>query len=72
MIGSVPHFIELTLTNGKTFHLPAGDADPAADLDQWAKRTKRDWIETVEGVWVNPEQIVSAMVVALPAAPTGP
>lgn len=66
----MPNFVELTLTNGTTFHLPASDEDPTAELDQWAKRTKRDWIETVERVWVNPEQIVSAMVVELPQLPT--
>ncbi len=67
----MPWYIELSLSNGGTLHLDADQTDPVGDLKRRAKRSASgDWIKTVEGAWVNQNQIVSAVVVDLPAAPT--
>jgi hypothetical protein len=71
MIDPMPWFIELSLSNGGTLHLDADPNDPVADLERQAKRATSKWVKSVEGAWVNPEQIVSAVVVELQAAPTG-
>jgi len=67
----MPWYIELSLSNGGTLHLDADQTDPVGDLKRRAKRSaSADWVKTVEGAWVNQNQIVSAVVVDLPAAPT--
>lgn len=71
MISTMPMFIELSLSNGGTLHLDAEENDPARALERWAKRAHPDkWVETIEGAWVNPEQVVSVAVVDLQAVPT--
>ena len=64
-------FIELSLSNGGTLHLDVDQKDPVADLERRAKKTASNWVKTVEGPWVNQDQIVSAVLVDLQAAPTG-
>lgn len=72
MIAPMPWFIELSLSNGGTLHLDTDQDDPVADLDRQAKGSKSgSWVKTVEGAWVNQDQIVSAGVVDLPATPPG-
>ena len=67
----MPMFIELSLSNAGTLHLDADENDPARVLERWAKHAHPDqWVETVEGAWVNLEQIVSVAVLDLQAAPT--
>lgn len=44
-------------------------AMPWTEIDRWATRAKTSWIETVEGVWVNPDFVVSARLVDLPTRP---
>jgi hypothetical protein len=72
MIASLPWLIELSLSNGGTLQLDADQEDPVADLERQAKRSKSaNWVMTVEGAWVNQDRIVSAVLVDLPATPTG-
>jgi hypothetical protein len=67
----MPMFIELSLANGGTLHLEVEESDPARMLERWTKRPNPvKWVETVEGAWVNADQIVSVAVVDLQAAPT--
>jgi hypothetical protein len=71
MISTMPMFIELSLSNGGTLHLDAEGNDPARVLERWAKRNHPDnWVETLEGAWVNPDQVVSVAMVDLQAVPT--
>lgn len=67
----MPTFIELRLTTGETRHVETRDSNAQNEIDRWAQRAKNSWIETVEGIWVNPDHIVAARLVELPAAPTG-
>ena len=65
------HFIEITLTTGAKFHVDTDGHNAAPAVERFARRSKREWVETVEGAWVNPDQIVSATIVDLASAPTG-
>jgi hypothetical protein len=68
----MPTFIELRLTTGEKRHVETGERNAQNEIDRWAQRGKHSWIETVEGIWVNPDHIVSARLVDLPDAPTDP
>jgi hypothetical protein len=68
----MPTFIELRLTTGEKHHVQTGASNAQSEIDRWAQRAKSSWIETVEGIWVNPDHIVSARLVELPRAPTQP
>jgi hypothetical protein len=46
-----------------------GESNAQTEIDRWAQRDKTSWIETVEGIWVNPEHIVEARLVELPSRP---
>jgi hypothetical protein len=65
----MPTFIELRLTTGEKRHVETAEGNERAEIDRWAQRDKTSWIETVEGIWVNPGHIVEARLVELPAAP---
>jgi hypothetical protein len=67
----MPTFIELLLTTGERRHVATGEANAQNEIERWAKRDKTSWIETVEGIWVNPGHIVAARLVELPSGPTG-
>jgi hypothetical protein len=71
MLAGMPMFIELRLTTGEKRHVETSDSNAQNEIDRWAKRAKTSWIETVEGIWVNPDHIVAARLVDLPSAPTG-
>jgi hypothetical protein len=71
-LGEMPTFIELRLTTGEKRHVETGESNAQNEIDRWAQRGKHSWIETVEGIWVNPDHIVSARLVDLPDAPTDP
>jgi kynureninase len=71
MLGRMPTYIELRLTTGERRHVATGESNARAEIDRWAQRDKTSWIETVEGIWVNPDHIVAARLVELPGAPTG-
>jgi hypothetical protein len=66
----MPTFIELRLTTGEKRHVEAAESNAQNEIDRWATRAKISWIETVEGVWVNPDYVVCARLVDLPRAPT--
>jgi hypothetical protein len=65
----VPTFIEVLLTTGEKRHVEAAAGNARTEIDRWATRAKTSWIETVEGVWVNPDFVVSARLVDLPTRP---
>ncbi len=67
----MPTFIELRLTTGERRHVETGASNAQNEIDRWAQRAKTSWIETVEGIWVNPDHIVEARLVELPTVPTG-
>ncbi len=71
MLGGMPMFIELRLTTGERHHVETGESNAQNEIDRWAQRAKSSWIETVEGVWVNPDHIVAARLVELTHVPTG-
>ena len=72
MMRPMPLFIELTLTSGKTFHVDTEGVNAEPAIKRFAQKAKSgDWIETVEGAWVNPDQIATATIIDLPSAPTG-
>ena len=66
----MPTFIELRLSSGEKRHVETSEANAKSEIDRWAKRDKTSWIETVEGIWVNPDHVVAARLVDLPSAPT--
>jgi len=49
--------------------LLAAAGNARTEIDRWATRAKTSWIETVEGIWVNPDFVVSARLVDLPTRP---
>ena len=63
-------FIEIRLSTGEKRHVEAAMSNARTEIDRWATRAKTSWIETVEGVWVNPDYVVAARLVDLPEAPT--
>ena len=69
MLGGMPTFIELRLSSGEKRHVETAETNAQNEIDRWAGRAKTSWIETVEGVWVNPDHIVAARLVDLPSAP---
>jgi hypothetical protein len=69
MLAAVPTFIELQLTSGARRHVATGESNAQNEIERWAQRDKTSWIETVEGIWVNPDHIVAARLVELPSAP---
>ena len=69
MLACMPTFIELRLTTGERRHVEASESNARTEIDRWAQRDKTSWIETVEGIWVNPGHIVEARLVVLSAAP---
>lgn len=62
-------FIELRLTTGEKRHVETGASNAQTEIDRWAQRAKTSWIETVEGIWVNPEHILEARLVELQGPP---
>ena len=67
----MPRFVEITLITGRTFHVDTEGVAANPAIKRFAQKAKSgDWIETVEGAWVNPDQIVSAMFGDLPSPPT--
>jgi hypothetical protein len=70
MLASMPTFIELRLTTGERRHVETGASNAQNEIDRWAVRTKSSWIETVEGVWVNPDHVVEARLVDLLSPPS--
>lgn len=67
----MPTFVEITLITGRTFHVDTEGVAANPAIKRFAQKAKSgDWIETVEGAWVNPDQIASAMFVDLPSPPT--
>ena len=58
MVGGMGTFIELRLTTGEKRHVETGESNAQTEIDRWAQREKTSWIETVEGIWVNPEHIL--------------
>ena len=62
--------IELRLTTGERRHVETDAANAQNEIGRWAQRAKTSWIETVEGVWVNPDHVVEARLVDLPLPPT--
>jgi len=50
-------------------HTYAAAGNARTEIDRWATRAKTSWIETVEGIWVNPDFVVSARLVDLPTRP---
>jgi hypothetical protein len=71
MLASMPTFIELRLTTGERRHVETGASNAQNEIDRWAVRAKSSWIETVEGVWVNPDHVVEARLVDIPAPTSG-
>jgi hypothetical protein len=71
VLGEMPTFIELRLTTGEKRHVETGESNAEHEIDRWARRGKNSWIETVEGIWVNPDHIVEARLVELPNGPAG-
>jgi hypothetical protein len=69
MLAAMPTFIELRLTTGERRHVETQESNAQNEIDRWAQRAKNSWIETVEGIWVNPDHIVAARLVDLPSAP---
>jgi hypothetical protein len=69
MVGGMGTFIELRLTTGETRHVETAQSNAQTEIDRWAQRDKTSWIETVEGIWVNPEHIVEARLVELASPP---
>ena len=69
MVGDMGTFIELRLTTGEKRHVETGRSNAQTEIDRWAQREKTSWIETVEGIWVNPEHILEARLVELPSPP---
>jgi hypothetical protein len=69
MVGDMGTFIELRLTTGEKRHVETGRSNAQTEIDRWAQREKTSWIETVEGIWVNPEHILEARLVELPNPP---
>jgi hypothetical protein len=65
----MPTFIELRLISGEKRHVATAENNAQDEIDRWAKRDKTSWIETVEGIWVNPDHVVAARLVELPSAP---
>ena len=65
----MPTFIEVLLTTGEKRHVEAAAGNARTEIDRWATRAKTSWIETVEGIWVNPDFVVSARLVDLPTRP---
>jgi len=70
MLARMPTFIEVRLTTGERRHVATGEGIAQAELERWAQRDKTSWLETVEGIWVNPDHIVAARLVELPHVPT--
>ena len=70
MLGRMLTFIELRLTTGERRHVGTGEGNAQTEIERWAQRDKTSWIETVEGIWVNPDHVVAARLVELPSAPT--
>ncbi len=66
----MPTFIEIRLSTGEKRHVEATESNARTEIDRWATRAKTSWIETVEGVWVNPDFVVAARLVDLQEAPT--
>lgn len=71
MLGRMLTLIELRLTTGERRHVGTGEINAQTEIERWAQRDKTSWIETVEGIWVNPDHVVAARLVELPSAPTG-
>jgi hypothetical protein len=69
MLDGMGTFIELRLTTGETRHVETDESNAQTEIDRWARRDKTSWLETVEGIWVNPEHIVEARLVQLPSPP---
>jgi len=69
MVGDMGTFIELRLTTGEKRHVETGRSNAQTEIDRWAQREKTSWIETVEGIWVNPEHILEARLVELANPP---
>ena len=69
-VAGMPTFIELRLTTGERRHVATGESNAENEIERWAQRDKTSWIETVEGIWVNPAHIVAARLVELSSAPT--
>ena len=65
MVGGMGTFIELRLTTGEKRHVETGESNAQTEIDRWAQREKTSWIETVEGIWVNPEHILEVRLVEL-------
>jgi hypothetical protein len=63
----MPTFIELRLTTGEIRHVETDEGNAQNEIDRWAGRAKNSWIETVEGIWVNPDHIAEARLVELPS-----
>jgi hypothetical protein len=68
MVAGMGTFIELRLTTGEKRHVETGESNAQTEIDRWARREKTSWIETVEGIWVNPEHILEARLVELPSS----
>jgi hypothetical protein len=66
----VTTFIEILLSTGEKRHVEATDGNAQNEIDRWASRAKTSWIETVEGIWVNPDYVVAARLVDLASPPT--
>jgi hypothetical protein len=71
MLAGMPTFIELQLTTGERRHVATGESNAQNEIERWAQRDKTSWIETVEGIWVNPDHIVAARLVERSTVPTG-
>ena len=69
IVGGMGTFIELRLTTGEKRHVETGESNAQTEIDRWARREKTSWIETVEGIWVNPEHILEVRLVELPGPP---
>ncbi len=67
----MPTYIELRLTTGQRRHVATAESNAQNEIERWAQRDKTSWIETVEGIWLNPDHIVAARLVELPSPPTG-
>jgi hypothetical protein len=59
----------LRLTNGDKRHVETGESNARTEIERWAQRDKTSWIETVEGIWVNPDHIVEARLVEVSRPP---
>ena len=69
MLAGMGTFIELRLTNGEKRHVETGESNAQTEIERWAQRDKTSWIETVEGIWVNPDHIVEARLIELSSPP---